>query len=158
VLNWGGALHLGLDGDMEWSAQVEQVDTKIAQLEGALAGRVSNMNQASSFVKITPFEYSLGRMEIETTFTAQKAMWRLDGKHALRSQGQIQFVVLLKAPIELRELQMEVAVQAEPSFDWLTAQVEHVLERLPKSLHDILKKKRGLALQAFEKWTIVLPS
>jgi hypothetical protein len=105
-----------------------------------------------------PFEYSLGRMEIETTYAARTAMWRLDGSRALRSQGQIQFIVLLKAPLELRDLRMEVAVQAQPNFDWLTAQVTHIIERLPKTLHDILKKKRGLALQAFEKWTIALPA
>lgn len=156
VIDWGGSLRLGLDGNLEWAAGVDQTEVKIGKLGGALSGRVKNINQISSFIQVMPFVYTLGRMEIEATYTAQTAIWRLDGKSAVRDQGQIQLVVLLKVPVELGEMRLAAAVQAEPDFDWLTAQVEHIQERLPQALREIFRKKRGLPLQAFEKWTLNL--
>ncbi len=157
VLDWSGSLHLGLDGNLEWGAGVEKTEVELAKLSGALTGRVHNVNQMTGFIKIVPFEHSLGRMDISASHTAQTAAWRLDGQRAIRSQGQMKFVLLLKVPVELTSLRLEVAAQAEPDFDWLTARVEHVLERLPQALRDIFRKRRGLPLQVFEKWTIQLP-
>jgi hypothetical protein len=51
---------------------------------------------------------------------------------------------------------VEAAAQAEPDFDWLTAQIEHVLDRL-KAIKPIVKARKGLPLQDFQSWTVKLP-
>lgn len=157
VINWGGNLHLGLDSGLNWTVGVDKIKARIGNLNGEIAGHVVNTTQMSSFIQVGKFEHSLGRMEIEATHTAQTAMWRLDSQRVIRSQGQMQFVTLLKIPKELNQIRLSVALQAEPNFDWLVAQVQHVFDRLPEALLGIFKKRKGLPLQAFEEWTLDLP-
>ena len=157
VLNWGGGLNLALDGNLQWGAEVEQTEARIGRLSGGLAGRVGNLNQLTSFIKIVPFEHSLGRMEIEAEHSDTTAMWRLEGKRVFRGKKQTRLVVLLQAPKEARQVRVEAAAQAEVAFDWLTAQVSHVFERLPEAIQGIVKRQKGLPLQDFQTWTLDLP-
>jgi hypothetical protein len=156
VLTWGGKLHLGLDGNLKWGAEVEQTELKIGKLGGELAGMVKNKNQIASFIKLLPFEHTLGRMEIEAQFSSGTAMWRLDNQKVIRGQKHVQLVVLLKVPKEIHQVQVEAAAQAEVSFDWLTAQVSHVFERLPDTIQQIIKNRKGLPLQDFQTWDLQL--
>lgn len=157
VLDFGGSLTLALDSNLEWGVELDPVQVNIAKVSGELAGRVANQDQLESFIKITPFSYSLGRMEIEATFSSATAAWRLDSKEALRSQANMQFVILLKVPKEVARIKVEAAAQAEPSFNWLIAQVEHVFERLPDAVKQILQRGQGMPMQDFQTWTLDLP-
>ena len=69
----------------------------------------------------------------------------------------MQFVILVKIADEINQVQVEAAVQAEPSFNWLTAQVNHVFERLPQTIKQIFERKKGLPLQDFQDWKLELP-
>jgi hypothetical protein len=157
VLDWGGKLHLALDGNLQWGAEVEQSEAKIGKLGGQLAGRVKNLNQLTSFIKVIPFEHTLGRMEVEAQFSSNTAMWRLDSKQVIRSQKHVQLIILLKVSKQVGQVRIEAAAQAEVSFDWLTAQIGHVLDRLPKTIQQIVKKRSGLPLQDFQTWILDLP-
>ncbi len=157
VLDWGGDLELALDGGLDWGANVDQIEAKIAKLGGELAGRVGNKNKLSSFIKLPAFEYTLGRMEIEAQFSASTASWRLDSKRLFRTEDRIQLVLLLKIPKEVKRIRIEAVAQAEVSFSWLTAQIEHVYERLPKTIQQIVKDEKGLPLQDFQTWSLYLP-
>jgi hypothetical protein len=156
VLDWGGNLHLALDTMLQWGVEVEGIEAALGDLSGELAGRVANSNALTSFIKIAPFTYSLGRMEIVAEKSSQTAMWRLDSKESIRGRDG-RFVVLLKAPKEVTQIQIEVAAQAEPSFTWLFAQVEHVFDRLPAAIQAIIRREKGLPLQDFQTWTLDLP-
>lgn len=156
VLDWGGSLHLALDTLLKWGVEVEGIEMALGDLSGELAGRVANSNALTSFIKIAPFTYSLGRMEIVAEKSSQKAMWRLDSKESIRGRDG-RFVVLLKAPKEVTQIQIEAAVQAEPSFSWLFAQVQHVFDRLPAAIQAIIRREKGLPLQDFQTWTLDLP-
>jgi len=158
VLNWGGSLNLALDGNLQWGAEVEQSEARIGRLGGGLAGRVGNLNQLTSFIKIVPFEHSLGRMEIEADHSDRTAMWRLDSKRVFRGKKQTRLVVLLQAPREASQVWVEAAAQAEVSFGWLTAQISHVFDRLPEAIQGIVKRQKGLPLQDFRTWTLDLPA
>jgi hypothetical protein len=157
VLNWGGRLDLALDGNLKWGAEVEQTEARIGKLSSQLAGRVGNLNQLTGFIKIVPFEHSLGRMEIEAQHSDRTAMWRLDSQRAIRGQKQTRLVVLLQAPKKASQVRLEAAAQAEVAFDWLTAQVSHVFDRLPEAIQHIIKREKGLPLQDFQTWTLDLP-
>jgi hypothetical protein len=156
VLDWGGSLHLALDTLLQWGVEVEGIEVALGDLSGELAGRVANSNALTSFIKIAPFTYSLGRMEIVAEKSSQKAMWRLDSKESIRGRDG-RFVVLLKAPKEVTQIQIEAAVQAEPSFSWLFAQVQHVFDRLPAAIQAIIRREKGLPLQDFQTWMLDLP-
>ncbi len=157
VLDLGGSLNLALDGGLEWGAEVDLAESKIAKLGGQLTARVQNKNQLTSFLKILLFEHSLGKMEIEAQYSAGTAMWRLDSKKAIRSQKHVRFVMLLKVPKEVEQIQLQAALQAEVDFGWLTAEVSHVFERLPQAIRQIIKREKGLPLQDFQNWTLHLP-
>jgi hypothetical protein len=158
VLDWGGKLYLGLDGSLQWGTEVEQTKVKIGKLSGELEGRVYNKNQVASFISLLSYQYTLGRMEIEAQFSSDTAMWRLDSKQTIRGQNHVQLVALLKVPKEVRQVRVEVAAQAEISFDWLNAQVEHVFERLPQVWQKIIKDRKGneIPLQDFQTWELEL--
>jgi hypothetical protein len=156
VLDWGGKLHLALNGNLEWGAEVAETEVEIGNLSGELTGLVNNLNQLAGFIRIVPFEHTLGRMEIEAQFASTTAMWRLDSRRVIQSQQHVRFIVLLKVPKEVEQVQIEAAAQAEPSFDWLTAQIDHVFERLPEAIRQIVKKREGLPMQDFQTWTLDL--
>ena len=157
VLDWGGSLNLALDAGLDWGAEVSQVEAKLATLEGELAGRVYQTNKSSSFIRVYQYEHSLGRMEIEAQHTDRRAMWRLDSKKVIRGQKQTRTVLLVKVPKEIGLIRLEAAAQAEVSFDWLTAQVNHVFARLSEKLQSIIEQRKGLPLQDFATWDIQLP-
>ncbi len=157
VLAWGGALTLALDSNLEWGAEVDQVEAKIAKVGGELAGRVNNQNRLAGFIKLNPFAHSLGRMEVEATFSAATAVWRIDSQRLFRSGDNMQFVMLLKVPKAAKQIKVEAAVQAEVSFNWLVAQVDHIRERLPETIKQIISREEGLPLQDFQSWTLDLP-
>ncbi len=158
VLSWGGSLGLALDGNLQWGAEVDPTMVKLSQLKGELAGRVKNTNELTSYLKVFPFEHTLGRMEIEAQFSSHKAMWRLDSKQVIRDQKHISLILLLKVPKAVRQVRLKAAAQAEVSFDWLTAQVSHVLERLPQAFQNAVNQRKGLPLQDFQSWTLDLPA
>ena len=158
VLDWGGKLHLALDSNLHWGVEVAQTEIQIGKLSGQLAGRVENLDQLAGFIKIVPFEHNLGRMEIESQFASQTAMWRLDSQRVIRDEKHVRFMLLIKAPKEVEQVKVEAAAQAEVSFDWLTAQINHVLDRLPESIQQIVQDRQGLPLQDFQTWTLNLPA
>lgn len=156
VLDWGGSLHLALNALLQWGVEGEEIEAALGSISGELTGRVANSNSLTSFIKIAPFTYSLGRMEIAAEKSSHTAMWRLDSRESIRGRDG-RFVVLLKAHKEIKQIQIEAAAQAEPSFSWLFAQVEHVFDRLPEAIQAIIRRQKGLPLQDFQTWTLNLP-
>lgn len=156
VLSWGGSMDLALDGNLNFGVGVPEI--KAGALDTQLAARVGATNKLAGFIKIISFEHTLGRMEIESRFSAQRAMWRLDSKQVIRSQKHAQFVVLLQVPKDTKQIVLEAAAQAEVEFEWLIAQINHVFSRLSKTLQGRLEKRDGLPLQDFKTWTLNLPT
>lgn len=156
ILAWGGVMRLGLDSRLTWGMEVKKTEAELAKLKGELALRVKNVNQMKSFIRLLSVEHTLGRMEIEAQYHPRRAMWRLDSKAAIRAQKQTLLVLLLKAPRDVRQVKLSVALQAEPSYDWLIMQVEHVFEHLPEAVRSAIKRRKGLPMQFFDSWTLDL--
>jgi len=156
VLDWGGQLNLALDGSLNWGAEVEQTAVKLDKLSAQLQAVVKNASQLAGFIKVIPFDHTLGRMEIEAQHASTTAMWRFDSRQVIRARRQVQLITLLRVPKEVEQIRIEAAAQAEPDFDWLAAQVTHVFERLPVVIKQIIDRRRGLPLQDFQIWQIDL--
>jgi hypothetical protein len=157
VLEFGGQMELALDGGLNWGAELDQVGLDLGQLGGELAGRVSNKNVLSSFIRVLPFRYELGRAEIEAQWAGGEAMWRIDSAEAIRGNKHVQFVAITKIPQEVERIKVASIAQAEVSFQWLTAQVRNVFEHLSLRMQELLRQRRGIALRDEQTWTLELP-
>ena len=116
----------------------------------------------TSFIRVVPFEHTLGRMELEAQYSDHTAMWRLDSKAVIRAQKHTRFALMLKVPKELKEIRLRAMAQANPDFEWLTAQVRHVWKYLPEALRLMLERRETPPLQDTrfwdQPWTIELPA
>ncbi len=157
VLEWGGQMELALDGGLTWGAELSQAGLDLGTLGGDLKGRVGNQNSLSSFIHVLPFRYELGRAEIEAQWAGGEAMWRIDSAEAIRGNKHVQFVAVVKVPKEVERIKVAGRAQAEVSFQWLTTQVRNVFEHLSLKLQELLRQRKGVALQDAQAWTLNIP-
>ncbi len=157
VLEWGGQMELALDSGLTWGAELKRVDFDVSELSAELAGRVGNENDLSSFIRIMPFQYDLGRAVIEAQWAGDEAMWRIDSAEAIRGNKQVQFVAIVKVPKEVDRIKVSGLAQAEVSFQWLTGQARHIVGHLSLKLQELLRKRTGIALQDQDTWTLRIP-
>jgi len=133
------------------------VDLDLEGLGGELAGRVSNQNTLSSFIRVLPFQYQLGRAEVVAQWAGGEAMWRIDSAEAIRADQHVQFVAVVKVPKEVTRIEIAGRAQAEVSFQWLTAQVRNVFQHLSRRLQELIRGPKGIALQDEQSWTLRVP-
>jgi len=157
VLEAGGAMELALDGGLSWGAELERVDLNLEGLGGELAGRVGNQNTLSSFIRVLPYQYQLGRAEVVAQWAGGEAMWRIDSAEAIRADKRVQFVAVVKVPKEATRIEITGSAQAEVAFQWLTAQVRNVFRHLSRRLQELIRGRKGIALQDEQSWTLRLP-
>jgi hypothetical protein len=157
VLEWGGGMELALDSGLTWGAELKRADFDLSQLSGELASRVGNENTLSSFIRVLPFQYDLGRAIIEAQWAGGEAMWRIDSAEEIRGNKQLQFVAIAKVPKEVERMQITGLAQAEVSYQWLTGQVRHVFEHLSAKLQELIRKRQGIALKDQQTWILKIP-
>jgi hypothetical protein len=157
VLELGGALELALNAGLSWGAELKRVDLNLKELGGELSGRVGNENSLTSHIRVLPFQYQLGRAEIEAQWAGGEAMWRIDSDEAIRDNRRVQFVAVVKVPKEVTRLDITGRAQAQVSFQWLTTQVRHVFQHLSRRLQDLIRGRKGIALQDKGSWRLRLP-
>ncbi len=157
VLEFGGQLELALDSGLTWGAELKRINLDLSQLSSELAGRVGNENTLSSFIRVLPFQYDLGRAVIEAQWAGGEAMWRIDSVEEIRGNKQVQFVAIVKVPKEVKRIEVTGLAQAEISFQWLTTQVRNVFEHLSLKLQELIRKRKGIALRDEQTWTLSLP-
>ncbi len=154
VFSWGSNFSLCLDGDFQWKI----FDSSNVMFPPKSLPTVQN--KINSYIKVLPFEFEPGRMEVTSQLSSTKAMWRIDSKKIIGNQKKLSFVTVIQVPAHVRQLKLETAIQAEISFEWLAAQISHVYAKLADSisqLSEIFEKRQGLPLQSFKTWTIDLP-
>lgn len=157
VLQVGSSFNLAVDAGLNWGVEVKQTAVNLGKFQGDLSGRVSNENGLKGFIKVLPFEYTLGRREIEANFSNDKAIWRFDGKAAL-PKGNVCPALLVKVPQDAKKLTITGKAEAEVAFNWFTANIEHVFDKLPALLRRLIKdERRAPPLVAKEKWVVNLP-
>lgn len=166
VLTWGGGMNLALDGNLEWGAEVSMPDGGIiANLPGPVRAKIANKNELKAFIAVPDYSYKLGRTEIAATGEGNsECFWRIE-KPDLQKAQTMQFGVVFKVPKDRASIELTGMVTAEPSMNWLVANLRDVVEDLSEKLQHLLRckdeersGKDRLPIGDYEKWIITLPS
>jgi hypothetical protein len=101
VLNWGGGMKMGLNGNLE---SVAGVDMKalpkglLEKLPGQIKAKIVNKNKLEAFIAIPDYVYKLGRSEIAAMGEGNsRTFWRIE-KPDLKEAQTVQFGVVFKVP------------------------------------------------------------
>jgi hypothetical protein len=157
VLALGGEMELAADANLDFGVEIpqlpEELQKLLPKLVPELKGRVATKGHLKSFVKLLSFQFDLGRMEITAQGAGDNAIWYLDSKTAIRAQKHMQFISVVKVPHDIERIKIDVAAEAQVSYDWLIPQIQHIWEQLKH----ILDRPKALALQDFKTWALELP-
>jgi hypothetical protein len=165
VLEWGGGMKLGLNGNLEWEAGIPGHKIgELAWIEGLPQARIKDENEMTSFIAVSDYAFSAGRPEITAVGLGDtQASWRLQNPE-LQEGRRLEFVLVFKVPAATEQVQMLGKVIAEPKIAWLTAQIGDVFGELSATFHSIFGKRdeertgaERLPIGAYEKWTLTLP-
>ncbi|MBV9171660.1 MAG: hypothetical protein JOZ81_16430 [Chloroflexi bacterium] len=128
-----------------------------------MKARLSNTNQLKALITVPEYSFARGRSEIAATGEGNShCFWRIENPE-LQQVQTVQFGVVVKVPIGTASIDLNGLVAAEPSIDWLAANVRNVLEDIDTRLRALLSRdgaqagKDRLPIGAHETWTLVLP-
>jgi hypothetical protein len=168
VLQLGRSMDLGLDGNLEWSAGIDQAalpgETALDNLPIPIKGKITGKNQLKAFVVLPEYVYELGRTEIAATGEGNSfCFWRID-KPDLRKAQTVRLGIVFKVPQGIGTIGLNGVAAVEPSFQWLTSNLGDMFDMLSENLKRLLglnKDERSgkdrLPRGCFGEWTITLP-
>jgi len=165
VLRLGRKMSLGLDGNLEWRAGMDDLDkASMEKFPAAIKGKITNKNELKAFIAIPDYSYELGRADIAATGAGNsQCFWRVD-KPDLKKAQTVQFGIVFKVPKETSSFELTGMVSVEPNFQWLTSNLKDVFEFLSDKIKGLLrlkeeerKGKDRLPIGDHEKWEITLP-
>ncbi len=161
VLALGGCTHLAVDNALEWGIELKGVELQLEELEVALRTRVAQDITAAGFVKIFPFDFTLGRADIVAQGAGKQALWRLDSEQVIREQQQVRFVVLLKTPLTLNCIRLRAVTYAEVNYSWLVMHVRHLWNYFSTAFQDWVETRgqdpqKRIGLQDIQEWDLKL--
>ena len=167
LLQSGIDFNLGLDGQLEWSLDrenLENIPTTAGNLPAGLKTKLETKNQFKVFMAVPGYRYELGRTEIAALGEGNsQCFWRID-KPQLKKIQTVSLGIVFKVPKGTSSIELTGIVSVEPDFKWLTANIKDVFDILSDKLKGLLKKNPGelkneerFPAGDHEKWTIKLP-
>ncbi len=162
VLNFGGGLSLGLNGDLAWDVGVDPTAlSAAAQLPGNVVASMSNKNDMQAFVVVPDFKFASGRFEIAAYGEGtSECFWRIDSPE-LQTQSTVQYGIVFKVPKGTQEVTLKGTAWAEPSMSVLTANLRDVLRDLSERFKALFRQKEDASTQlargTIEEWRLELP-
>ena len=166
VLQWGGGMALGLNGNLDWEAGLpEDAMRALSSIAGAPQANIKNQNELKAHIVVPDYSFRLGRPEITATGEGNAyAIWRFQNPE-LHETHSIRFIVVFKVPRGLEQIELAGRLVVEPRMSWLTAQLTDVFSELSDRFQAILRKRDGeregaerLPIGAHEKWLLQLPA
>jgi hypothetical protein len=162
VLRLGRGMELGLNGNLQWSANVPgDVLQNLPNLPASIKGQLESKNKMNAYITMPDYSYKLGQTEIAATGEGNsECFWRID-KPELKQAQTVQFNTVFKVPKGLKKIQLTGRVSVEPDFQWLTGKIRDVFEFLGDGLKKLLGAGRSgkgrLPVGDGEQWDIELP-
>lgn len=162
VMQWGGGMHLGLNGNLDWEVGIDATNVaNITGLPANLKAAVANKNEMKSFIVVPDFSYDLGRFEIAAAGEGNsECYWHIQDAE-LQKSISVKFGLVFKVPKGTESVTLLGRAWAEPSMNWLTGNISDVRRELSQRLQDIFKKQeaesRKMARGAAEEWILPLP-
>ncbi len=166
ILQLGRKINLGLDGKLDWAAEMEGLESiKMPFLNASMKGKLANKNELKAYIAVPDYFYELGRTEIAAVGEGNsECFWRMDSPDLQKSQT-VQLVVVFKVPKGVSSFDLTGIVTVEPDFKWLTANLGDVFDFLSDKLKRLLRLKQDerdgkmrLPVGTGETWTIKLPT
>lgn len=163
VLNFGGGISLGLNGNLEWGVGVDATKAaEIARLPGELQASVANKNDLNAFIVMPDFHYEMGRFDVAAFGPGHsQCYWHIQEPDLQRTLS-VQFGMVFKVPKGTDAITLQGATWVEPKMSWLTENVRNVFGDLSDRLKRLLRRRdetadkfaRGVA----EAWQLSLPA
>jgi hypothetical protein len=163
LMSFGVGMDVGLKGNLDWSIGVDssQLAQLLELLPGEVKANVNNKDNFKAFLAIPAYQYELGHPEILTNGEGNSTCyWRIQDKE-LQKIGTAKFAIVFKVPKGTESITLEGKVWAEPSINWLTANLEDVAAKLSENFQNLLGQGNE-AVSRFargdsERWTLILP-
>ncbi|MEM7118602.1 MAG: hypothetical protein AAF614_39660 [Chloroflexota bacterium] len=160
VINWGGGLKLGLNGNLNWEAGVSTDElAEIEGLGGDIEVNLKNKNEMESFIIIPKYHHDIGRLEIAAGGEgSSECFWQIQTPD-LQKSTSVKLNIVFKVPKGTKTLDLYGVAYAVPKMQWLVASLVAVRDSLSNALKRLLRQKssdkfaRGVA----ETWTLDLP-
>ena len=141
VLEWGGNLSLGLNGNLDWDIGVDGDKlTEVTSLAGVPTANLTTKNELGSRILVPEYSFNVGRAEITATGKGNDhCQWRLRQPELKQSQT-VDFIVIFKAPKGTQAIELEGKVIGEPDMDMLVAEVDDVFGELGDKFKNMFRK------------------
>jgi hypothetical protein len=162
VMNWGGGMSLGLDGNLEWRVGVDATKAaEIANLPGELKANVANKDELKASIVIPDYNYEVGRFDIAAYGEGGSECYWYIQEPELQQELSVQFGVVFKVPQQTETITLRGVAWVEPRMNWLVANIRDVLGDLGDRLKALLRQKDAVADKfsrgVAEQWTLTLP-
>lgn len=163
VMNFGVGMDVGLDGNLEWSAGVD--DSQLAEvvklLTPDLKAKVANKGDFKGFIALPAYKYTLGQSEITAAGEGNSiCYWRIQDQE-LQKVGSMKFATVFKTPKGAESVTLRGTAWAEPDMNWLTSDMRDVTRALQDKFRNLMRSGDEAASQlargVAEQWTLTLP-
>ena len=163
VMNFGVGMDVGLDGNLEWSAGVD--DSQLAEvvklLTPDLKAKVTNKGDFKGFMALPAYKYTLGQSEITAAGEGNSiCYWRIQDQE-LQKVGSMKFATVFKTPKGAESVTLRGTAWAEPDMNWLTSDMRDVTRALQDKFRNLMRSGDEAASQlargVAEQWTLTLP-
>jgi signal transduction histidine kinase/energy-coupling factor transporter ATP-binding protein EcfA2 len=163
VMSCGVGMDVGLNGNLDWNVGVDssQLAELLKLLPGELKANVANKDDFKAFLAVPAYRYELDHPEILANGEGNSTCyWRIQDQN-LQKIGTAKFAIVFKVPKGTDSITLRGTAWTEPNMNWLTADLEDVVDILSDSLQRLLRQGDAVASQFArgdaEEWVLTLP-
>lgn len=148
LVNAGVNLNLGLDANLDIGVGIDASElAKVANLPDydKLKASVGTKDEFKAFITLDGLNYKCGKFSLVAQgVDDSQCCWEMQ-KPEIQEQSTIRFNIIFKVPKGWESIDLIGEVWIEPSIDWLTGELSHVIQTIPPHLKNIFGNKEKAA-------------
>ncbi|MDY6939314.1 MAG: hypothetical protein SWY16_16810 [Cyanobacteriota bacterium] len=162
VMNLETGMDLGLNENLDWNIGLDTSNVALLEkIPGNLKANVTSKSKLKALVAIPNYAYDAGRFDIVAQGKGNSTCYWYIQEPDLLKLTTVQFAIVFKVPQNVKSIGLRGTVWAEPSINWLTAEIRDVFSELADRFKNLLRRKDEVASQFSrgdaEEWTLRLP-